>query len=219
MSKVIVAPSILAADFLHLDEEVLRMKNAGLNYLHFDVMDGKFVNNKTFDMTLLKSLKNKFDFVYDVHLMVVNPEEVYKEYIAAGANILTFHYEAMNSDEEVFDLIKNIKKLGCKAGISIKPSTNVNKIEKFLKDLDLVLVMSVEPGFGGQSFIESSLDKISFLKTYKKDNNLSYFISVDGGINAKTAPSVVKAGADILISGTYLFKSTKLKEDIFNLTN
>ena len=219
MSNVVVAPSILAADFLHLDEEVLRMKNAGLNYLHFDVMDGKFVNNKTFDMTLLKSLKNKFDFVYDVHLMVVNPEEVYKEYIAAGANILTFHYEAMNSDEEVFDLIKNIKKLGCKAGISIKPSTNVNKIEKFLKDLDLVLVMSVEPGFGGQSFIESSLDKILFLKTYKKDNNLSYFICVDGGINAKTAPSVVKAGADILISGTYLFKSTKLKEDIFNLTN
>lgn len=219
MSNVIVAPSILAADFLHLDEEVLRMKNAGLNYLHFDVMDGKFVNNKTFDMTLLKSLKNKFDFVYDVHLMVVNPEEVYKEYIAAGANILTFHYEAMNSDEEVFDLIKNIKKLNCKAGISIKPSTNINKIEKFLKDLDLVLVMSVEPGFGGQSFIESSLDKISFLKTHKKDNNLSYFISVDGGINAKTAPSVVKAGADILISGTYLFKSTNLKEDIFNLTN
>lgn len=217
MSKVIVSPSILAADFSNLDNEITRMKNAGLEYLHFDVMDGQFVNNVTFGVPLLKQLSPKFDLTYDVHLMIVNPKEVYKDFISAGANILTFHYEAMNSDEEVEELIKLIKQENCKAGISIKPSTDISKIEKFLPILDLVLVMSVEPGHGGQKFLDSALEKISYLSNFKKQHNLAYFISVDGGINAKTGPRAVKAGADILVSGTYLFKSLSLKEDILRL--
>ena len=197
MSKKIIAPSILAANFNNLDFDLLRMKNSGSEFLHFDVMDGKFVNNTTFGPSLLQELSSKYNFVYDVHLMVVDPKNVYKDFIKAGANFLTFHYEAMNSDEEIEELIELIK--------------------KFLNKLDLVLVMSVEPGFGGQKFIESSIEKISALKNYKNDNNLSFFISVDGGINAETGPRAAKAGADILISGTYLFKSTNLKEDILKL--
>lgn len=217
MSKVIVSPSILAADFSNLDSELKKMKDAGIEYLHFDVMDGQFVNNVTFGVPLLKQLSPKFDFIYDVHLMIVNPKEVYQEFISAGANVLTFHYEAMNSDEEVEELINLIKKENCKVGISIKPSTDISRIEKFLPLLDLVLVMSVEPGFGGQKFLDSALDKISYLSNFKKLHNLAYFISVDGGINAETGPRAVKAGADILVSGTYLFKSLSLKDDILRL--
>lgn len=217
MSNVIVSPSILAADFKNLDKDLLRMKNEGIKFLHFDVMDGKFVSNTTFDAPLLKELSSKFDFTYDVHLMIVNPKASYKEFTDAGANFLTFHYEAMNSDQEVEELINLIKKENCKAGISIKPATDIRKIEKFLDKLDLVLVMSVEPGFGGQKFMDSSLEKISYLKKYKIDHNLAFFISVDGGINAETGPRATKAGADILISGTYLFKSLDLKEDILKL--
>lgn len=217
MSKVIVSPSILAADFSNLDSELKRIKDAGIEYLHFDVMDGQFVNNVTFGVPLLKQLSPKFDFTYDVHLMIVNPKEVYQEFISAGANVLTFHYEAMNSDEEVEELINLIKKENCKVGISIKPSTDISRIEKFLPLLDVVLVMSVEPGFGGQKFLDSALDKISYLSNFKKFHNLAYFISVDGGINAETGPRAVKAGADILVSGTYLFKSLSLKDDILRL--
>lgn len=217
MSKVIVSPSILAADFSNLDSELKRIKDAGIEYLHFDVMDGQFVNNVTFGVPLLKQLSPKFDFTYDVHLMIVNPKEVYKEFVSAGANVLTFHYEAMNSDEEVEELINLIKKENCKVGISIKPSTDISRIEKFLPLLDVVLVMSVEPGFGGQKFLDSALDKISYLSNFKKLHNLAYFISVDGGINAETGPRAIKAGADILVSGTYLFKSLSLKDDILRL--
>lgn len=217
MSKVIVSPSILAADFSNLDSELKRIKDAGIEYLHFDVMDGQFVNNVTFGVPLLKQLSPKFDFTYDVHLMIVNPKEVYKDFVSAGANVLTFHYEAMNSDEEVEELINLIKKENCKVGISIKPSTDISRIEKFLPLLDVVLVMSVEPGFGGQKFLDSALDKISYLSNFKKLHNLSYFISVDGGINAETGPRAIKAGADILVSGTYLFKSLSLKDDILRL--
>jgi ribulose-phosphate 3-epimerase len=217
MSKVIVSPSILAADFSNLDSELKRIKDAGIEYLHFDVMDGQFVNNVTFGVPLLKQLSPKFDFTYDVHLMIVNPKEVYKEFVSAGADVLTFHYEAMNSDEEVEELINLIKKENCKVGISIKPSTDISRIEKFLPLLDVVLVMSVEPGFGGQKFLDSALDKISYLSNFKKLHNLAYFISVDGGINAETGPRAIKAGADILVSGTYLFKSLSLKDDILRL--
>lgn len=217
MNKVIVSPSILAADFSNLDSELKRIKDAGIEYLHFDVMDGQFVNNVTFGVPLLKQLSPKFDFTYDVHLMIVNPKEVYKEFVSAGANVLTFHYEAMNSDEEVEELINLIKKENCKVGISIKPSTDISRIEKFLPLLDVVLVMSVEPGFGGQKFLDSALDKISYLSNFKKLHNLAYFISVDGGINAETGPRAIKAGADILVSGTYLFKSLSLKDDILRL--
>ena len=217
MSKVIVSPSILAADFSNLDSELKRIKDAGIEYLHFDVMDGQFVNNVTFGVPLLKQLSPKFDYTYDVHLMIVNPKEVYKEFVSAGANVLTFHYEAMNSDEEVEELINLIKKENCKVGISIKPSTDISRIEKFLPLLDVVLVMSVEPGFGGQKFLDSALDKISYLSNFKKLHNLAYFISVDGGINAETGPRAIKAGADILVSGTYLFKSLSLKDDILRL--
>ena len=217
MNKTIIAPSILAADFTNLDGELLRMKEAGINFLHFDVMDGKFVPNVTFGTELLKDLSSRFDFTYDVHLMVVNPKEVYKNFISSGADFLTFHYEAMESDDAVEELINLIKNENCKVGISIKPATDIRKIEKFLDKLDLVLVMSVEPGKGGQKFIEDSLSKVEFLSNYKKDHNSCFLINIDGGINCETGPRATKAGADILVSGTYLFKSTCLKEDILKL--
>lgn len=220
MSKnVIISPSMLAADMSNLDAELSRMKNENIDFLHYDVMDGIFVNNTSFDVKLLSEISKKFDFTYDVHLMIVDPKKTYKDYIDAGADYLTFHYEAMNSDEEVAELIDLIKKDGCKPGLSIKPGTNVEKITKFLKDLDLVLVMSVEPGFGGQKFCDSAIEKIRYLANYKIENNLHYLINVDGGINGETAPLVKDAGTDILVSGTYLFKSKNLKESIEKLNS
>jgi ribulose-phosphate 3-epimerase len=180
-------------------------------------MDGKFVPNVTFGTELLKDLSSRFDFTYDVHLMVVNPKEVYKNFISSGANFLTFHYETMESDEAVEELIDLIKNENCKVGISVKPATDIRKIKKFLDKLDLVLVMSVEPGKGGQKFIEDSLSKVEFLSNYKKDHNSYFLINIDGGINGETGPRATKAGADILVSGTFLFKSTCLKEDILKL--
>ena len=199
---MLVAPSILSADFNKLLEEVKECKNA--EFIHIDVMDGHFVPNISFGPTVYKNLKGKINNIFDVHLMISDPMKYLDDHVKAGADIFTFHYEA---DCDIDEMIREIKKRNIKAGISIKPKTDVSVLLPYLKDLDLVLVMSVEPGFGGQSFMDNSLKKISQLVKLKKDNNYNYLIEVDGGINETTAKLVAKAGCEVVVAGTYIFKA------------
>ena len=211
---MLVAPSILSADFNKLLEEVKECKDA--EYIHIDVMDGHFVPNISFGPTVYKNLKGKVDNIFDVHLMISDPMKYLDDHVKAGADIFTFHYEA---DCDVSEMIKAIKERNIKAGISIKPKTDVSVLLPYLKDLDLVLVMSVEPGFGGQSFMDNSLAKISELARLKKENNYNYLIEVDGGINEETAKSVAEAGCEIVVAGTYVFKAKDRSEIIKYLKN
>ena len=205
MKKPIISPSVLGADFLHFENEVKKIKDAGMTWIHFDVMDGHFVKNVSFGSLFLKKVCKNIDLVKDVHIMIENPLDNVEKFAECGANYLTFHYEACKDDAEVFQVIDKIHECGMKAGISIKPKTPVAKIFPFLHSLDLVLVMSVEPGLGGQKFIDMSLAKISLLKSKINEERVDVLISVDGGINDQTAPNCLKVGADILVVGQYLF--------------
>ena len=205
MKDVIVSPSVLNADFLNFENEIKKIKDAGMTWIHFDVMDGEFVKNISFGNLFLKSVCQNLDLVKDVHLMIKNPLEKIKDYAKCGVDYLTFHYEACKDDAEVFAVIDKIHSFGIKAGISLKPNTPITKIYPFLHSLDLVLVMSVEPGLGGQKFMDSCLNRIAFLKSKIKEERVSVLISVDGGINEKTAPECLAVGADILVVGQYLF--------------
>ena len=198
----IIAPSILSADFNKLLEEVNSVSNA--KFLHIDVMDGCFVPNISLGALVYKNLKGKVDMVFDVHLMICDPIKYAKDFISAGADYLTFHYEAVS---DVLETIKYIKSLGAKVGISIKPNTDVRVLDKYLAYLDLILVMSVEPGFGGQAFMPNSLPKIKYLKDMKDQNNYKYLIEIDGGINLETAKLAVDNGCEILVAGSFIFKS------------
>lgn len=184
------------------------------NWIHFDVMDGEFVNNSTFKHEVVKEVNAYCNFFKDVHLMTYNPDESLSEYKKAGADQITFHYESIEK-HEIIPLIEKIKSMGMKVGMSIKPSTDIEKIKDYLPKLDLVLVMSVEPGKGGQKFIEDSLNKIEWLKNEKKNNH--YLISVDGGINDETCKFVKEAGADVIVVGTYLTKENITEEKIKKL--
>ncbi len=216
MKKVFVAASILSADFRKLNDEIIPLKEEGVDYLHFDVMDGHFVNNISFGSYVLNCIKDSTSLIKDVHLMITDPNKYYLDFVKAGADIITFHYEAIK-EEEIIPLIRKIKDSNVKVGLSIKPSTSVEEIKEFLPFLDLVLVMSVEPGFGGQKFIPNSLNKINLLNKLKEENHYSYLIEVDGGINDETASDVIKNGVDILVSGSYIFKSKNRKESISKL--
>ena len=198
----IVAPSILSADFNNLLEEVKSVSSA--EFLHIDVMDGNFVQNISLGALVYKNLKGKVDMVFDVHLMINDPVKYAKDFISAGADYLTFHYEAVS---DVLGTIKYIKSLGSKVGISIKPMTDVGVLDPYLEYIDLILIMSVEPGFGGQKFMDNSLDKIRYLYKKRQTHEYLYLIEVDGGINSDTAKQVVLAGCDVLVAGTYIFKS------------
>ena len=212
MDKIIIAPSILSADFSKLGEEIALVESLGAEYLHFDVMDGHFVPNISFGVPVLQSISSIHQMVNDVHIMISDPEAFIKKFVDAGADIITFHYEACYDDDEVQDIINLIHSFGIKAGLSIKPKTPVEKIIKFLEDLDIVLIMSVEPGFGGQSFIPEALDKIVILRKLIDLNNYNCLIEVDGGINDKTAQLCKDAGVDILVAGSYLFGKEDIKE-------
>lgn len=214
MKKVYVSPSLLSADFLCLEKEIRKAEKSGAEYLHFDVMDGHFVNNISFGVPVLKSISHSHHMINDVHIMISDPKRYAEAFIKAGADVLTFHYEACKDDNEVQEVINLIKELGAKPGISIKPNTPVDKVLPFMKDLYLVLIMSVEPGFGGQSFIEGSLDKISYLSSYIKTHNYQTLIEVDGGINKETSKKCVDAGVDILVAGSYLFGHEDMEERI-----
>ena len=206
MKKIFIAPSILSADFKNLEKEISSLKEEGASYLHFDVMDGHFVNNISFGPYVLKCIKDVTSLIIDVHLMITDPKKYYLEFVKNGANIITFHYEAIKK-EEILPLIELIHKEGVKVGLSIKPNTEVEKIKKFLPYLDLVLVMSVEPGFGGQEFMINSLNKIEILDKIRKEYSYHFLIEVDGGINDKTSKKCIEKGADILVSGSYIFKA------------
>ena len=205
MKRPIISPSVLNADLLHFDNEVKKIKDAGMKWIHFDVMDGHFVEAVKFELPLLKELSPKVDLFKDVHIMIANPLEMVDEFKNVGADQLTFHYEACKDDKEVLEVINKIHKCDMKAGISIKPATPVEKIFPFLKDLDIILVMSVEPGRGGQKFMEPSLERIAALRKEIDKVGSKALISVDGGINDVTAPKCLEAGVDVLVVGQYLF--------------
>ena len=179
-------------------------------------MDGHFVPNITIGPVVVSSIKDT-SLVKDVHLMIANPIKYANKFIDAGADIVTFHFEAMKDEDEILSLIKLIKSRNCKVGISIKPNTNVKELDNYLDKVDLVLVMSVEPGFGGQNFMPSALSKIEYLRDKKLENGYDYLIEVDGGINNETARECTKCGVDILVAGTFIFKATDRYALIENL--
>ena len=212
MKNVYMAPSILSADFKKLGEEIALVESLGAEYLHFDVMDGHFVPNISFGVPVLASISKCHQMINDVHIMISEPKKYIEKFAEAGADIITFHYEACEDQDEVQDVIDLIHSFGVKAGMSIKPATPVELVQPFLGDLELVLVMSVEPGFGGQSFIPESLDKISYLRKMIDLNGYLCLVEVDGGINEKTAKLCREAGVDILVAGSYLFGKADIEE-------
>jgi ribulose-phosphate 3-epimerase len=200
--RVKLAPSILSADFARLGEQVAEATKAGADYIHVDVMDGKFVPPITIGAPVVAALRKWTDLPLDVHLMIESPENQIEQFAEAGADIITVHIEAC---PDIQKLVSQIKKRGVKAGVSLNPATPLSAISEILPSLDLVLVMTVNPGYGGQSFIESTLPKIAELRSMLDAKNLAAELEVDGGINVKTAPKVVKAGARVLVAGAAVF--------------
>ena len=213
MSKIIISPSILSADFANLERDIKKVENAGADWIHVDVMDGHFVPNITIGAPVVKSLRPVTNLTLDVHLMIENPEKYIEDFIKAGADIITFHYEAV-LPENISDLITRIKEKGVKAGLSIKPKTSPEDILKYLPELDMLLVMTVEPGFGGQKFMQDCAEKIKTIKKHAPENLI---IQVDGGINNKTAKICTNYGATSLVAGNYIYKSDDIKQAIKSL--
>lgn len=201
--KTKISPSILSADFAQLGEEVKSITKAGADYIHVDVMDGHFVPNITIGPCVIKDLRKTSKLPFDVHLMIENPDKYIEDFAASGADIITVHAEACIHLDRTIALIKSF---GKKAGVSLVPSTPPDVLDYVLGDIDLVLVMTVNPGFGGQSFINSQLDKIKILRKKIDAGTRVIDLEVDGGINDKTAKEVIKAGADVLVAGSYVFK-------------
>lgn len=212
MREIYIAPSLLAMNKNDYKGEIEKIISLGIKYVHFDVMDEEFIGHTSFSFSDFKKVKALHNQINDVHIMVAKPFEYAKEYANLGAELVTFHYEALKDDVSVFDLIIAMRKMNVKVGISIKPKTDVNKILPFLPLVDLVLIMSVEPGLGGQSFIPNSLDKIKVCREYIDNNKINCLVEVDGGINEVTGVSCYKAGADILVAGSYLFGHDDIKE-------
>ena len=203
----IISPSILSLDFTQLNTQMEAVNASQAQWLHYDVMDGHFVPNLTFGPDILKAFRKLTDCELDVHLMITDPETYAPVFIKAGAQWLTFHYEAMENAEACRKLAKQLRQWGVKPGISIKPKTPVEVLKDLWQDFDLVLVMSVEPGFGGQQFDPSALEKIAHLRAWAQAENADLRIEVDGGINAETGKLCKQAGADVLVAGSYIFKN------------
>jgi ribulose-phosphate 3-epimerase len=211
LNETKISPSLLSADFANLERDIKRVEEAGADWLHIDVMDGHFVPNITIGVPVVASIRKTTRLPLDVHLMIENPEKFVEAFAKAGADIITFHYEAV---AHAGALIRKIKALGVKAGISIKPKTPAEAVLPYLPELDLVLVMTVEPGFGGQEFLQDCAQKIAVIKKHAPENLI---IQVDGGINAATAKICTNLGANSLVAGNYIFKSADLKAAIASL--
>jgi ribulose-phosphate 3-epimerase len=216
MKKIKISPSILSADFSQLGNEIKRLEEAGADMIHVDVMDGHFVPNLTIGPPVIKSLRKYTNLIFDVHLMISPVHKYIKDFADAGANIITIHPEATENLKESINLIRSLNK---KVGVSLNPDSKIDLIKDILEDIDLVLIMSVHPGFGGQKFIPDVIEKIEKLKLIKNEKNFNFDIEVDGGINFENSKSVIEAGANILVSGTTIFKSNNgdIKKNIDTL--
>ena len=201
-----IAPSILAADLMNMKEEIELVDNYGAEYIHIDVMDGQYVENIAFGPNIVKSLRPITKKILDVHLMITPVAKYIDAFIKAGADIISFHPDA---DKNTQDIIKQIKSNNCKVGIAVHPKINISDIEIFLDEIDCVIVMTVVPGFGGQKFMHSEINKITELANIRKERNLNYEIEVDGGINSETAQICKDANADVLVAGSYIFSNSK----------
>ena len=213
MNNTKISPSILSADFGKLGKEIEDLEKANADLIHIDVMDGHFVPNLTIGPPVIKALRNYTKLPFDVHLMISPVHKYIKNFAEAGADIITIHPEAT---ENLIDSIKHIKELGKKVGVSLNPETETDVIKKNLKEVDLILIMSVHPGFGGQKFISEVVNKVRELDKIRKEKKLSFEIEIDGGINFETSKIAIEAGADILVSGTTIFKENNgdLKKNI-----
>lgn len=215
----LIAPSILAADFANLQRDIEMINNSEADWFHIDIMDGVFVPNISFGMPVLKAISKHAKKTIDAHLMIVDPDRYIQTFADLGANILTVHYEACT---HLHRTIQAIKAAGMKAGVALNPHTPIAVLEDIIQDLDLVCIMSVNPGFGGQSFIENTYKKVSQLKHLIEFTNSSTLIEIDGGVTDKNANQLIEAGADVLVAGSYVFKSdnpTETIEDLKNLIN
>ena len=202
--EIIISPSILAADFNILGQQIKEVEKSGAKYLHIDVMDGMFVPSISFGMPVIRSIRKSTDLFFDVHLMIEEPLRYVEEFADCGADMITFHLEA--AEGHVEETIDRIHALGCKAGLSVKPATPVSAVEPYVEKLDMILIMTVEPGFGGQKYIESSTEKIRQMRQILRGHGLETDIQVDGGITAGNVSLVKEAGANVIVAGSAVFK-------------